>query len=133
MRINNGLFGCPLRQVLEQLHQACLVRIAHRGFTICLNPIRMLDAQVVVNLLLELVVGVDLMMRGRGGGETSVGGSGCSVQPGLFVSAPGSETNEFHKRLSVSRLTAPNPRGTRNHLRELLPTVASLQMAQGSR
>src|SRR5215467_5254286 len=87
MRINNGFFGCPLRQVLEQLHQACLVRIANRGFTICLNPIRMLDAQVVVNLLLELVVGVDLMMRGRCSGETSVGGTGWSIQPGLFVSA----------------------------------------------
>src|SRR5215470_4697639 len=112
MRINYGLFGCSLGQVLEQLHQACLVRIAHRGFTICLNPIRMLDAQVVVNLLLELVVGVDLMMRGRCSGETSVGGTGWSIQPGLFVSALGCETNEFHKRLSVSRLIAPNPRGT---------------------
>ena len=123
MRINNGFFGCPLRQVPEQLHQACLVRIAHRGFTICLNPIRMLDAQVVVNLLLQLIVGVDLMMRGRCSGETSVGDTRWSIQPGLFVSAPGSETNEFHKRLSVSRLIAPNPRGTKNHLRELLPTV----------
>jgi hypothetical protein len=52
-----------------------------------------------------------------------VGGTGWSIQTGLFVSALGSETNKFHKRLSVSRLTAPNPRGTRNHLRESLPTV----------
>jgi hypothetical protein len=44
-----------------------------------------------------------------------------------------SERYEFHKRLFSLRLTAPNPRGTRNHLHEPLSTVASLQVTRGSR
>jgi hypothetical protein len=60
-----------------------------------------------VNLLSEVGVGVDLMMLGGCSGETF-------VEFDASVSAFRSETNEFHKRLSVSRLTAPNPRGTRN-------------------
>src|SRR5262249_61295229 len=93
-----------------------------------LDPFGMLDPQVVVNLLPELGVGVDLMMRGRCRGETFVGGTGWSVQLASSASAFRSKTNEFHKRLSVSRFTAPNPRGTRNHLREPLPIAASLQI-----
>jgi hypothetical protein len=61
----------------------------------------MLDPEVVVNLLPELGVGVDLMMRGHWPGETFVGGTGWSVQLASFVSALGSETNEFHKCLSI--------------------------------
>jgi hypothetical protein len=81
-----------------------------------------------VNLLSEVGVGVDLMMLGRCSGETFVGGTGSFD---ASVSAFPSETNEFHKRLSVSRLTAPNPRETRNHLREPLSTAVSLQVIRG--
>jgi hypothetical protein len=51
-----------------------------------------------VNLLPEFGVSVNLVRHGRWLGET----------------------NEFHKRLLILRLTAPNPRGTRNLLREAL-------------
>jgi hypothetical protein len=84
-----------------------------------------------VNLLPEVGVGVDLTMLGRCSGETLVGGTGSFVEFDASVSAFPSETNEFHKRLSVSRLTAPNPRETRNHLREPLSTAASLQVIRG--
>ena len=80
----------------------------------------MLDPQVVVNLLPEIGVCVDLTMLGRCSGETFVGGTGSFVDFDASVSAFRSKTNEFHKRLSVSRLTAPNPRGTRNHPHETL-------------
>lgn len=85
----------------------------------------------MVNLLSEVGVGVDLMMLGRCSGETFVGGTGSFVEFDASASAFRSETNEFHKRLSVSRLTAPNPRETRNHLREPLSTAASLQVIRG--
>jgi hypothetical protein len=127
MRINNGLRRFSSPQAVEQLHQACLVRITHGRFAIWLDPFGMLNPEVVVNLLPELGVGVDLMMRGRCRGETFVGGTGWSVQLASFVSALRSETNEFHKRLSVSRLTAPNPRGNEEHPYELL-SAASLQL-----
>src|SRR5262249_27822608 len=111
-----------------------LVRICPPRFSCWLGSGRMVDAEVVVNLLPEFGVGVDLMMRGRCRGEAFVGGTGWSVQlASSSASAFRSETNEFHKRLSVSRLTAPNPGGSRNHLRELLAPAASLQMPQGSR
>ena len=58
----------------------------------------MLNPEVVVNLLPEFGVSVNLVRRG------------CWL----------GETNEFHKRLLIYRLTAPNPRGTRNLLREAL-------------
>jgi hypothetical protein len=43
----------------EELVQARLVEIAHRSFAIWADPFRMLRAQVVVNLLLQLGHGVD--------------------------------------------------------------------------
>jgi hypothetical protein len=61
----------------------------------------MLDPEVVVNLLSELYVGVDLMRRGGWRGEKSMGGAGRFVYFASSVSALRSETNEFHKRLSV--------------------------------
>jgi hypothetical protein len=72
------LVGSPSRQSqrIEQFHEARLVGITHGGFAIWLDPFGMLDPQVVVNLLLELGVGVDLVRRGNWLGET----------------------NEFHKR-----------------------------------
>jgi hypothetical protein len=73
-----------------------------------------------VNLSPQVGVGVDLMMLGRCSGETFVSGTGSFVEFDASVSAFRSETNEFHKSLSVSRLTVPNPRGTR--------TAASLQL-----
>ena len=86
-----------------------------------------------MNLLPEVGVGVDLMMLGRCSGETFVGGTGSFVQLGASVSAFRSETNEFHKRLSVSRLTAPNPRGTRNHLHERFQQRPRFSGPRGSR
>jgi hypothetical protein len=61
----------------------------------------MLDPEVVVNLLPELGVGEDPMMRVRWPGERFMVGAGSFVQLALSVSALHSETNEFHKRLSV--------------------------------
>jgi hypothetical protein len=73
MRINNRLSGFSSRQTIEQLRQARLVRITHGRFAIRLDPFRVLNPKVVVNLLPELRVSVDLMMQGRwlGGRFTS--------------------------------------------------------------
>ena len=79
MRINNRLSGFSSLQTIEQFHQARLVRITNGAFAIWLDPFGMLDPQVVMNLLLELAVGVDLMRHGNGliqvwrGTSTSVG------------------------------------------------------------
>jgi len=49
----------------EQLREARLVRIARGTFAIGLDPFGMLDPQIVVNLFLELGVGVDLVKHGN--------------------------------------------------------------------
>jgi hypothetical protein len=51
MRSSDKLVGSPSRRNAEQLHEARLVRIAHGGFAIWLDPFGMLDPEVVVNLL----------------------------------------------------------------------------------
>jgi hypothetical protein len=56
-----------------------LVRITHGGFAIWLDPFGMLDPQVVVNLLLELGVGLDLVRHGNWLGETFKYGAGRFV------------------------------------------------------
>jgi hypothetical protein len=45
--------GSPSRESIELFHETRLVRITHGGFAIWLNPFRMLDPEVVVNLLPE--------------------------------------------------------------------------------
>src|SRR6266851_180735 len=60
MRSSDGLVGSPSRQRIERFHEARLVRITHGRLAIWLDPFGMLNPQVVVNLLLELGVGVDL-------------------------------------------------------------------------
>jgi hypothetical protein len=77
MRINDRVDGFASGQTIEQFHEARVVRITQGGFAIRLDPFGMLDTEVIVNLLPELRVSADLMTHGR------------------------SETNEFHKRLSI--------------------------------
>jgi hypothetical protein len=101
MRINNRLSGFSSLQTIEQFHQTRLVRITLGRFATWLDPIRVLNPEVIMNLLPELLVGMDPMIRGRWPGESFVSGIGWSVQLASFVSALGSETNEFHKRLSI--------------------------------
>jgi hypothetical protein len=69
MRINNILSGFSSRQTIEQFRQARLVRITHGRFAIWFDPFRVLNPKVVVNLLLELSVGVDLVKHGNGLGK----------------------------------------------------------------
>ena len=130
MRINNRLGRSSSGQTIEQFREARLVRITHGGFAIWLDPFGMLDPEVVVNLLPELRVGLDLMRRGRRLGERFMGGAGRFVQVTLSASVFRSETNEFHKPPFIWGLTAPNPRGMRNHSDEALSTATSLQVPQ---
>ena len=61
--------GSRSRRSAEQFREARLVRIARGTFAIGLDPFGMLDPQIVVNLLLELGVGVDLVIHGYCPGE----------------------------------------------------------------
>ena len=61
----------------------------------------MLNPQVIMNLLPELRIGVDLTGRSRCLGERFIAGAELFLQLALSASALRSETNEFHKRLSV--------------------------------
>ena len=101
MRINNRLRGFSPRQTIEQFHQARLVRVTHGRFAIWLDPFGVLDPKVVMNLLPELHVSVDFMRRGRWPDERFMSSAGWFVWLALSVSALRSETNEFHKRLSI--------------------------------
>jgi hypothetical protein len=69
MRINNRFSGFSSRQSIEQFHQPRLVRITHGRFAAWLDPFRVLNPKIVVNLLPELRVSVDLLMLGRWLGE----------------------------------------------------------------
>ena len=79
MSSNGRLVGSPSRRNAEQFPEARLVRITRGGAAIGVNPVGMLDPQVVVNLLQELAVGVDLVRHANWLGETS----------------------KFHERLSI--------------------------------
>ena len=61
----------------------------------------MLDPQVVVNLLSEFSVGMNLVRRGSWLGERFYCGAGRLSYLTSSVSVLCSETNEFHKRLSI--------------------------------
>jgi hypothetical protein len=101
MKHNDPLVGSFLSYRIEQFHETRLVRIAHRTIAIWLNPFGMLDSKIVVNLLPELGIGVDLMRFGRRLGDRFRCRAGRFVRSALSVSALPSETNEFHKRLSI--------------------------------
>ena len=79
MRINNRSSGFSLRQPIEEVHQARLVRITHGRFAIWLDPFGVLTPKVVVNLLPKLHVSVDLMMQGPWPGERFMCAAGWFV------------------------------------------------------
>jgi hypothetical protein len=101
MKSNDPLVGSPSSYCIEQFHETRLIRIAHRTVAIWLNPFGMLDPEIVVNLLPKLGVGVDLMRFERWLGDRFRRSAGRFVRSALSVSALRSETNEFHKRLSI--------------------------------
>ena len=71
--------GFSSLQTIEQFHQARLVRITPGRLATWLDPIRVLNPEVIVNLLTKLLVGMDPMIRGRWPGESFVVGIGWSV------------------------------------------------------
>src|SRR6266568_5987483 len=71
-RSSDRLAGSPSRPSADQFGEARLVRITHGGAAIGLDPFGMLDPQIVVNLLLELGVGVDLVIHGYCPGKIQV-------------------------------------------------------------
>jgi hypothetical protein len=101
MKSNDPLVGSFSSYRIKQFHETRLVRIALRTVAIWLNPFGMLDPEIVVNLLPKLGVGVDLMRSGRRLGDRFRCNAGRFVRSALSVSALPSETNEFHKRLSI--------------------------------
>ena len=76
MSSNYRSVGFRSRRSAEQLREARLVRIAHGTLAIGLDPFGMLDPQIVVNLLLELGVGVDLVIHGYWPSERFMCGAG---------------------------------------------------------
>ena len=99
MRIDNSVSGVAACQTIEQFHEACFVRIAHGRFAIWLDPFRVLNPKVGVDLLPELRVGVDLMMQGCWLGERFMRGAGWFAWLALSVNALRSKANKFHKAL----------------------------------
>jgi hypothetical protein len=66
----------------EQFHQTRFIGIAHRRLAILLDPLGMLDPQVVVNLLQQVRVGVDFMHHSHIDAveDSSVPGDGFSSE-----------------------------------------------------
>ncbi len=65
MNFSDRPVGSPSGEGVKQFHETRLVRITHGGLAIWLNPVGMLDSQVVVNLLPKLGVRVDLVRHGN--------------------------------------------------------------------
>jgi hypothetical protein len=80
MRSSDRLAGSASRQCVEQFHEARFVRVARGAFAIRLDPLGMLDPQIVVNLLPKLGAGVDLARHGRLLGERFKCGAGRFVE-----------------------------------------------------
>jgi hypothetical protein len=55
------LVGFGLNQAFQRFHQARLVRITHGRLAVWLDPLGMLDPQVVVDLFTQVCVGVELV------------------------------------------------------------------------
>ncbi len=79
MRSSDKLVGSPSRRNAEQFHQTRLVRVAHGGLAIWLDPFGMLDPKVVVNLLPELSISVDFVRQSHWLGKTFKCGGGRFV------------------------------------------------------
>src|SRR5947208_16369518 len=132
MNVSDSFVESRSPKTVKLFYQARFVRITHGALAVWLDPFGMLDPEVVVNLLPKLGVGVDFVRRGHWFAERFNHGARRLIQFTSSVSALSSETDEFHKRPFIQRLTAPNPRGTRNHLCEALSTSTSLQVTRGS-
>jgi hypothetical protein len=76
------MVGFPWHRAIEQFHQARLVRIAQWRLAILLDPLGMLDPQVVVNLLQQVRVGVDFVHHSHIDSveDSSVPGDGFSSE-----------------------------------------------------
>src|ERR1700751_2251684 len=79
MRTNDRLVGSRSRRSFEQFHETRLVRITQRTLAIWLDPLGMLDPEVVVNLLPKLGVSVGLVRRSHWFGER------FTYDAGLFI------------------------------------------------
>jgi hypothetical protein len=101
MRSSDRLVGSRSRRSAEQFTEARLVRITRGGAAIEVNPVGMLDPQIVVNLFLELRVGVDLVSHGHWFGETFKCDVWRLVELILSVSVFSFETTGFHKQPSI--------------------------------
>ena len=70
-------FSSP--QTIEQFHQTRLVGITNGRFATWLDPVRVLNPKIVVNLLSELRVSVNFMRRGRWPDKRFMSGAGWFV------------------------------------------------------
>ena len=71
MNISYRLLRSRSRECIEKFHEAHLVRITDGGLAIWLDPIGVLNPQVVMNLLPEFGVGMNLVRSGRLLGEAN--------------------------------------------------------------
>jgi hypothetical protein len=72
MSSSDGSVGSRSRRSGEQFREERLVRIAPGAFAIGLDPFGMLYSQIIVNLLLELGIGVDFVIHGYCPGKIQV-------------------------------------------------------------
>jgi len=70
VRESGGVAGSTGDGGSEQFHQARLVRITHRGLAIWLNPLGMLDPQIIANLSEQFCEDVDFVGHGNDSAES---------------------------------------------------------------
>src|SRR5947207_13089854 len=63
-RSSGRLAGSPSRRSADQFREPRLVRITDGGAAIGVDPVGVLDPQIIANLLLELGGGVELVVHG---------------------------------------------------------------------
>jgi len=110
MNISYRVLRSRSRECIEQFREAHLVRITDGGLAVWLDPIRVLNPKVMMNLLPEFGVGMNLVRH-------------CCLL---------SEANGFHRQPFIWMLTAPDPRRTRSQSSRGLLTTRLAFIDSGS-
>jgi len=122
-----------VRRPVDQLWPPCpsegIPKNGVHALAVCITPGQL---EYFAALALQQHGQQSALRKGRGGFCHDVSPFLMAYVIVRWVSTLCSERYEFHKPVFLFGLTAPNPRGTRNHLHGALSTAASLQVTRGS-
>ena len=99
----DGLIRFGVRIAVQELREAGLIKIAHRTFSIGLNPLRVLGAKIVVDLMLERGDSIDQARPARWIGQS------CSAAEHIRLDKKPDTLVQTIFRTSCGGVISPNP------------------------